>query len=92
MNIIQTLEAEQMKTDLPKFGPGDTVRAWLKVVEGGKERLQAFEGICITRNRRGGDDDHANGPASPRHCAISSLRHFATSPLRHYCEAPLAPS
>ena len=54
MNIIQTLEAEQMKAELPSFGPGDTVRAWLKVVEGGKERLQAFEGVCITRNRRGG--------------------------------------
>jgi large subunit ribosomal protein L19 len=54
MNVIRTLEAEQMKKDLPDFGPGDTVRAWLKVVEGGKERLQAFEGICITRNRRGG--------------------------------------
>lgn len=54
MQIIQTLEAEQMKKELPEFGPGDTVRAWLKVVEGGKERLQAFEGVCLTRNRRGG--------------------------------------
>jgi large subunit ribosomal protein L19 len=54
MEVIRSIEQEQMKQDLPKFGPGDTVRAWLKVVEGGKERLQAFEGVCITRNRRGG--------------------------------------
>lgn len=54
MDVIKSLEKEQMKQDLPEFGPGDTVRAWLKVVEGGKERLQAFEGVCITRNRRGG--------------------------------------
>lgn len=53
MSVIGDIEAEQMKKDLPEFGPGDTVRAWLKVVEGGKERLQAFEGVCITRNRRG---------------------------------------
>lgn len=54
MNMIQTIEQEQMKNNLPEFGPGDTVRAWLKVVEAGKERLQAFEGVVITRNRRGG--------------------------------------
>lgn len=53
MDVIRQLEAEQMKSELPDFGPGDTVRAWLKVVEGGKERLQAFEGVCLTRNRRG---------------------------------------
>lgn len=46
------IEKEQLKKGVPDFGPGDTVRAWLKVVEGGKERLQAFEGVCIVRCRR----------------------------------------
>jgi len=52
MSHILTLETAQMKKDVPTFGPGDTVRAWLKVIEGGKERLQAFEGVCILRCRR----------------------------------------
>jgi large subunit ribosomal protein L19 len=50
--LIQSIEQEQLRKDIPEFGPGDTVRAWLKVVEGGKERLQAFEGVCIVRTRR----------------------------------------
>ena len=52
MDTIRILETEQMKKEVPDFGPGDTVRAWLKVVEGGKERPQAFEGVCIVRQRR----------------------------------------
>ena len=52
MDIIRTLENEQVKKSVPNFGPGDTIRAWLKVVEGGKERPQAFEGVCIVRQRR----------------------------------------
>ena len=52
MDTIRTLESEQMKSDVPEFGPGDTIRCWLKVVEGGKERPQAFEGVCIVRQRR----------------------------------------
>ena len=50
--VIQNIEKEQIKADIPDFGPGDTVKAWLKVIEGGKERTQAFEGICIVRTRR----------------------------------------
>lgn len=53
MDRIKSLESEQMKPEIPDFAPGDTVRAWIKVVEGGKERLQAFEGICIKRNGGG---------------------------------------
>lgn len=52
MDVIKTLEKEQMKSEVPDFGPGDTVRLSLKVIEGGKERIQAFEGICITRSRK----------------------------------------
>ncbi len=54
MKLINELEKTQMtRTDLPSFGPGDTVKAWLKVIEGGKERLQAFEGVCIARKNSG---------------------------------------
>ncbi len=53
MNIIQTLEQEQLRSDLPKFNVGDTVRVFVKVVEGTRERLQAFEGTVIKRNGGG---------------------------------------
>ena len=46
-NIIQALEKEQLRSDLPKLEIGDTVRVFVKVVEGSRERLQAFEGIVI---------------------------------------------
>ena len=52
MDIIQTLEQEQLKNDIPDFRPGDTVRVDVKVVEGTRERIQAFEGVVI--KRRGG--------------------------------------
>lgn len=53
MNIIEQLEREQMRNDIPAFGPGDTVRVEVKVKEGEKERLQAFEGVVIAKRNRG---------------------------------------
>ena len=52
MDYIKMLEQEQMKNDIPDFRPGDTVRVDVKIVEGGIERIQAFEGVVI--KRRGG--------------------------------------
>ncbi len=52
-NIIQELEQEQMAKKLPDFGPGDTVVVQVKVKEGQRERLQAFEGVCIAKRNRG---------------------------------------
>ncbi len=52
-NLIQELEQEQLKTDIPEFGPGDTVRVQIKVTEGTRERLQAFEGVVIAKKNRG---------------------------------------
>jgi large subunit ribosomal protein L19 len=49
--IIEKLLAKTRRTDLPKFGPGDTVRVQVKIREGEKERLQAFEGVVIARTR-----------------------------------------
>ena len=47
--IIRSIEKAQLRTDLPEFGIGDTVRVFVKVVEGTRERLQAFEGTVIAR-------------------------------------------
>ena len=52
-NIIQQLEAEQMNREVPEFGPGDTVVVQVKVKEGTRERLQAFEGVVIAKRNRG---------------------------------------
>ena len=53
MNIIQALEQEQLRSDIPDFAPGDTVRVHVKVVEGTRERIQAFEGVVIARSGTG---------------------------------------
>ena len=56
MNIIQELEKEQIASlnkDIPTFDPGDTVQVNVKVVEGTRERVQAFEGVCIARGGEG---------------------------------------
>jgi large subunit ribosomal protein L19 len=53
MDLIRSLENEQLKKNTVAFRPGDTIRVQIKVIEGGKERLQAFEGICIERKNGG---------------------------------------
>lgn len=53
MNIVQQLEKEQMKADVPNFGPGDHVRVHVKVVEAERERIQVFEGTVIKRSGGG---------------------------------------
>jgi len=52
-NIIKELEEEQLKKDVPEFSPGDTLVVQVKVKEGDRERLQAFEGIVIAIKNRG---------------------------------------
>ena len=49
MNIIETLEKEQLRSDIPVFAPGDKVRVHAKIVEGNRERIQVFEGRVIAR-------------------------------------------
>ena len=51
--IIQAIEAEQMTRELPQFGPGDTVVVNVKVKEGTRERVQAYEGVVIAKRDRG---------------------------------------
>ena len=52
-NSILELEQAQLRNDLPEFGPGDTVRVQVRVKEGDRERLQAFEGVVIAKRNRG---------------------------------------
>ncbi|MCF3999320.1 50S ribosomal protein L19, partial [Pseudomonas aeruginosa] len=51
--IIQQIEAEQMNKEIPAFAPGDTVIVQVKVKEGDRQRLQAFEGVVIAKRNRG---------------------------------------
>lgn len=53
MNVIDAIEAEQLRSDMPAFRPGDTVRVHVKVVEGEKERIQVFEGAVLRRSNGG---------------------------------------
>ena len=53
MDVINTVTANQLKTDLPDFKPGDTIRVHARVIEGEKERIQIFEGVCIGRRGSG---------------------------------------
>lgn len=52
MNVIEAIEKEQMRVDLPDFRPGDTVKVHARIKEGEKERIQIFQGVVI-RKRRG---------------------------------------
>jgi large subunit ribosomal protein L19 len=52
-NIIEKLEAEALKTGVPDFSPGDTVIVQVRVKEGTRERLQAYEGVVVARRNRG---------------------------------------
>ena len=58
MNLIQQIEAEEIAKavsgkEIPEFRPGDTLRVGVKVVEGDRSRVQAYEGVCIARSNRG---------------------------------------
>src|SRR6266436_3241712 len=53
MTVLEAIEREQLKSDVPEFKPGDTLRVHVKVVEGEKERIQAFEGVVLRRSGGG---------------------------------------
>lgn len=52
-NLIKAIEDEQLKSDLPAYAPGDTVVVNVKVTEGNRQRIQAFEGVVIAKRNRG---------------------------------------
>jgi large subunit ribosomal protein L19 len=53
MTVIEALEQQQLRSDIPQFKAGDTVRVHFKVIEGSRERIQVFQGICIKRQGQG---------------------------------------
>src|SRR6201987_691068 len=53
MNALDVVEKQQLRTDIPEFRPGDTVKVHVKIKEGDKERVQVFEGICIAQKHGG---------------------------------------
>ncbi|KPK57101.1 MAG: 50S ribosomal protein L19 [Gemmatimonas sp. SG8_38_2] len=53
MDVIQQIEKEQLRSDIPDVRPGDTVRVMVRVTEGARERIQPFEGVCIARKGGG---------------------------------------
>jgi large subunit ribosomal protein L19 len=53
MNVLDMIERQQLRTDIPEFQPGDTVKVHVKIREGDKERIQVFEGVCIAMKHGG---------------------------------------
>src|SRR2546428_8938639 len=53
MNLIRSIEQEQLRPEIPDFRAGDTVKVYVKVIEGGKERTQPFEGVVISKRNEG---------------------------------------
>jgi len=53
MDVLQQIEKEQLRSDIPDVRPGDTVRVMVRVTEGARERVQPFEGVCIARKGGG---------------------------------------
>ena len=79
MNIIEVLEKEQLRSDIPQFAPGDTVRVHARIVEGTRERIQVFEGVVIARQGTGVRETFtvrriASGVGVERLCPVHSPR------------------
>ena len=53
MNVLDRVEQQQLRTDIPAFQPGDTLKVHVKIKEGDKERIQVFEGVCIAKKHGG---------------------------------------
>ena len=53
MNVIDMVEEQQLRDDLPEFNPGDTLRVHVRIREGDKQRIQVFEGVCIAQKHGG---------------------------------------
>ena len=88
MNIIETLEKEQLRSDIPAFAPGDTVKVHCKIVEGSHERIQVFEGVVIARQGQGARETFtvrriSYGVGVERTFPVHSLRIAKLEVVRH---------
>ena len=68
MNTIEQIETAQLRDDIPEFSPGDNVRVNVRVIEGVRERVQAYEGVVIAR--QGGSGSRATLPILPSCLAL----------------------
>ena len=77
MHVLKNVEAPQIRLDIPEFNAGDTIRVQVKVIEGEKERLQAFQGVVISRRGAG-----LITPVAGHACCSAKLRHFWPRPAQ----------
>ncbi len=88
MNLIESINAAQLRTDIPDFRPGDTVRVHAKVVEGTHERIQMFEGVVIARKNSGINETYtvrkiSNGVGVERIFPVHTPRVEQIEVIRH---------
>jgi len=88
MNLIESINAAQLRTDIPDFRPGDTVRVHAKVVEGTRERIQIFEGVVIARKNSGINETYtvrkiSNGVGVERIFPVHTPRVEKIEVIRH---------
>src|SRR5574341_561643 len=88
MNLIESINAAQLRTDIPDFRPGDTVRVHAKVVEGTRERIQMFEGVVIARKNSGINETYtvrkiSNGVGVERIFPVHTPRVEKIEVIRH---------
>ena len=88
MNLIESINATQLRTDIPDFRPGDTVRVHAKVVEGTRERIQMFEGVVIARKNSGINETYtvrkiSNGVGVERIFPVHTPRVEQIEVIRH---------
>ena len=88
MNLIESIKAAQLRTDIPDFRPGDTVRVHAKVVEGTRERIQMFEGVVIARKNSGINETYtvrkiSNGVGVERIFPVHTPRVEQIEVIRH---------
>ena len=88
MNLIESINAARLRTDIPDFRPGDTVRVHAKVVEGTRERIQMFEGVVIARKNSGINETYtvrkiSNGVGVERIFPVHTPRVEQIEVIRH---------
>ena len=79
-SILREITADQLRDDLPEFGPGDSLRIHVRVIEGDKERTQVFEGDVIQRK---GDDQKNHIEGKPQYRLAGALEHQRTNRSQH---------
>ncbi|MDR0614727.1 MAG: 50S ribosomal protein L19 [Lactobacillales bacterium] len=87
-SLIESLTQEQLRTDIPSFNPGDTIRVHAKVVEGNRERIQIFEGVVIKRRGYGVSETYtvrkiSNGVGVERTFPVHTPRVAKIEVIRH---------